>query len=61
MTVVERNEEPMLERWPNVADEFATIERLRDGLSIGRWGDGEAKMMAGQGYVREEPNPMMAQ
>ena len=51
----------MLEKWPNVIDEWGTVAKLHDGFSIGRWGDGEAKIMSGQGYVREPPNPVMAE
>lgn len=46
--------------YPRVKDEFATIKALHDGLSIGRWGDGECKVARGESYVREPANTSLA-
>jgi hypothetical protein len=46
--------------YPKVFGEFATIRKLLDGFSIARFGDGEFKMADGQGYRREEANPVLA-
>lgn len=42
--------------WPKVLGEFETIERLLDGWSLQRHGDGELKVMHGAGYSREPLN-----
>lgn len=42
--------------WPNVIGEFDTVRKILEGYSIGRAGDGEAKMAFGKGYRREEAN-----
>lgn len=47
--------------YPRVAGEFKTVRRLVNGYSIARFGDGELKMMDGFGYIREEPNPDLAE
>lgn len=39
-----------------VFDEFVTMQRVADGASLSRFGDGELKMMCGQGYFREPPS-----
>jgi hypothetical protein len=44
----------------NVADEYATLRKLAEGFSIGRWGDGEAKLMRGADAVREPKNAKLA-
>ena len=46
----------MMRAWPAVIDEYATVEKLHEGYSIARFGDGEAALMHGKGQVREEPN-----
>lgn len=46
--------------WPQVLGEFDTMRRLVAGASIARYGDGELKMMYGQGYVREQANTKLA-
>jgi hypothetical protein len=46
--------------WPLVIGEFETVEKILDGYSIGRAGDGECKMAFGNGYRREEPNAALA-
>jgi hypothetical protein len=47
----------MLEHWPKVLGEEATIKRLlTDHLSLCRLGDGELKLIRGQDYVRERAN-----
>lgn len=47
-------------KYPKVVGEFATVEKLVQGFSIGRFGDGELKMATGSGYVREAPSKRMA-
>lgn len=47
-------------KYPEVRDEFATIAALAAGNSISRFGDGELKMIYGNGYVREKPNLKLA-
>jgi hypothetical protein len=42
--------------WPKVLGEFETIDRLLDGWSLQRHGDGELKVMHGAGYSREPAN-----
>lgn len=42
--------------WPQVLGEFETIDRLLDGASLSRHGDGELKIMFGAGYSREPVN-----
>lgn len=46
----------MLESYPDVADEFATIAQLAKGYSIARFGDGELKLIYNSGYAREPSN-----
>lgn len=46
--------------YPDVIGEFETVEELIKGSSIARLGDGEFKMMVGQGYIREPANERMA-
>lgn len=46
--------------YPSVVGEFKTIDLLAQGASISRFGDGELKLMCGQGYAREEPNGELA-
>lgn len=46
--------------YPKVIGEFDTIRMLQAGYSISRFGDGEFKMIDGAGYVREPPNPKLA-
>jgi hypothetical protein len=43
-----------------VMSEFATIQLALDGWSLSRFGDGEIKMAAGTGYVREPGSPKLA-
>lgn len=43
-----------------VHDEYATLRKLAEGFSIGRWGDGEAKLMRGADAVREPKNRKLA-
>jgi hypothetical protein len=42
--------------YPAVAGEFETIDKILEGYSISRSGDGEAKVMSGAGYSREPAN-----
>jgi hypothetical protein len=49
----------MINYYPNVVDEMATVDVLLKGSSIGRLGDGEFKLIVGQGYVREPANPRL--
>ena len=45
--------------YPEVTDEAATVDELLKGASIARLGDGEFKLIVGQGYVREPANPRL--
>lgn len=45
--------------WPTVLGEFETIERVLQGWSLSRFGDGELKIMHGAGYVRESANEQL--
>lgn len=47
-------------KYPKVPDEWATLKKLQEGLSIARFGDGELKMATGKEYVREGANRHMA-
>jgi hypothetical protein len=42
--------------YPRVKGEFATVQRLLEGKSIERFGDGELKILEGVGYSREPVN-----
>jgi len=42
--------------YPQVTGEFETVEELLRGKSLARFGDGELKLMDGQGYFREPKN-----
>lgn len=46
-------------KYPDVVDEMATVNELMKGSSIARLGDGEFKLIVGQGYVREPANPRL--
>lgn len=46
--------------YPDVVDEMSTAQELLRGSSISRLGDGEFKLIVGQGYVREPANPRLA-
>lgn len=43
--------------YPKVAGEFETIDLVLAGYSLGRYGDGELKILHGKGYSREPENP----
>lgn len=47
-------------KYPKVHDEWTTLKKLQQGLSIARFGDGELKMATGKEYVRENANRHMA-
>jgi hypothetical protein len=47
-------------KYPEVVHEFDTVTELLNGSSIARLGDGEFKMIVGQGYIREPANERMA-
>lgn len=50
-----------LKSWPTpILDEYATVEKLQEGFSISRFGDGEASIIAGGAQVREPANPRLA-
>ena len=49
-----------MDAWPDVLDEFQTIKLLQEQYSLARMGDGEIKLAAGAGYVREPPNEALA-
>ena len=42
--------------YPTVVSEFETIKKVLKGYSLARAGDGEAKIMTGEGYSREPKN-----
>jgi hypothetical protein len=42
--------------YPAVAGEFETIDKVLQGYSLGRYGDGELKILHGAGYAREPKN-----
>lgn len=46
--------------YPEVAGEYETLEKIKQGFSIARFGDGEFKVMEGHGYAREEPNKKLS-
>lgn len=46
--------------YPEVVEEFDTVAELLKGSSIARLGDGEFKLIVGQGYVREPANDRLA-
>lgn len=48
-------------KYPTVKNEDETLEMLRRGFSIARFGDGELKMIDGKEYVREPANPHFAE
>lgn len=48
-------------KWPRVMGEHETIDAMRAGLSVARFGDGELKCMEGKGYVSQDPNKRLAQ
>lgn len=47
----------MARNYPRVIGEFDTISAVIAGKSLARIGDGELKIMAGNGYSREKGNP----
>jgi hypothetical protein len=47
-------------KYPDVLNEFVTLDALHTGKSIARYGDGELKMIHGGSYIREDPNPSAA-
>jgi hypothetical protein len=49
-----------VDKYPKVRDEWATLKKLQEGLSIARFGDGELKMATGKEYVREPASRNMA-
>ena len=48
------DESPLI--YPAVAGEFETIDKVLQGVSLSRFGDGELKIMHGAGYSREPKN-----
>ncbi|MBP8231743.1 MAG: DUF1792 domain-containing protein [Rhizorhabdus sp.] len=46
--------------WPKVHDEFETVELLRQGWSISRFGDGEFKLIDHKDQCREPRNQKLA-
>lgn len=51
----------MIGSYPDMVNEMDTVLALQKGNSIARLGDGEFKMIAGQGYVREPSNVRLGQ
>ncbi len=49
------------EMYPNVVGEYDTVEKLLQGFSIARFGDGELKITCGAGYKREPENPKLTE
>ena len=50
-----------LSTWPvNILDEFQTVQKLQDGYSVSRFGDGEIALADGGAQVREPVNPALA-
>ena len=47
-------------KYPAVADEFETMRAVRDGASLARFGDGEAKVASGAGYSRQKGGARIA-
>lgn len=47
--------------YPKVLGEFETVEKLLQGWSLQRHGDGELKIMHGAGYVREPQNRALSE
>lgn len=45
--------------YPKVLGEFETVDLLLEGYSLGRYGDGELKVLHGAGYSREPANPAL--
>lgn len=45
--------------YPRVNGEFDTVRRVLTGASIARFGDGELKILEGNGYSRERSNPKL--
>lgn len=43
-----------LKDWPDVVGEFETIEKINQGFSISRFGDGEFGILDGKGYTRQK-------
>lgn len=52
-----------MNKWPNVFGEFETVQKLVDGFSIGRLGDGEFKLLDGKSHTRLNwiKNPKLTQ
>lgn len=46
--------------YPRVCDEWETLKWLNAGYSIARYGDGELKLMDGEGYIREPASRSLA-
>lgn len=46
-------------QYPNVRDEFKTLEELHKGKSIARFGDGEFKLCGGADCVSQRANPKL--
>lgn len=53
------DETPLI--YPAVAGEFETIDKVLAGYSLGRYGDGELKVLYGAGYSREPKNARLTE
>lgn len=49
-----------VKQWPCVMDEFQTVAKLQEGMSLSRLGDGEIALCDGSDQVREPKNPALA-
>lgn len=49
-----------VDKYPKVLSELKTLQKLQEGFSIARFGDGELKMATGSEYIRERANRRMA-
>lgn len=47
-------------RWPKVCGEYETLEKLHEGFSVSRLGDGEISIVHGGAQVREPRNYVLA-
>lgn len=52
--------EAALKSYPAVLDEFETVKKVLQGFNIARFGDGELKMIHGNGYVRQKGSMKLA-
>ncbi|MEK6886631.1 MAG: GT-D fold domain-containing glycosyltransferase [Nanoarchaeota archaeon] len=51
---MKKSDYPNLREYPEVIHEFVTLDLIREGYSIGRYGDGEFKLMNGKDCVSQK-------